>query len=308
MYPSIDSSLSKEEFLSQVEKIGISVIGQSTNLAPADKKLYALRDVTATVDSIPLITSSIMSKKIASGSKNIILDVKVGSGAFMKNIGDAEKLAQNMVDIGKGCDRRVAAVLTDMDCPLGNAVGNNLEVIEAISVLKGENKGDLFEVCVCLATQMISLVLEIDEKTAREKVIDAIDSGKAFNKMKEWIEFQGGDVSLVENTEHFKKARFKKEVFSDCDGYIEKMDAEKIGLAALILGAGRNKKDDVIDMSAGILINKKVGDRVLKGETLCTLYSDNEQNLIMAEQKYRDAILIGNNKTQRNSVIYKIIR
>lgn len=302
------TTLSKDEFLNQVEKIGISVIGQSTNLAPADKKLYALRDVTATVDSIPLITSSIMSKKIASGSKNIVLDVKVGSGAFMKSLEDAEKLAQNMVDIGKGCNRCVAAVLTDMDCPLGNAVGNNLEVIEAISVLKGESRGDLFEVSVALASVMISLVLDIDEKTAREKVIEAIESGKAFNKMKEWIEFQGGNIALIENPELFEKAKFSKEVICDCDGYIEKMNAEKIGLTALILGAGRNKKDDVIKMSAGILINKKVGDRVFEGDILCTLFGDNEDSLVSAEKMYRDAILIGDKKTERNPVIYKIIR
>lgn len=302
------TTLSKEEFLTQVEEIGISVIGQSTNLAPADKKLYALRDVTATVDSIPLITSSIMSKKIASGSKNIVLDVKVGSGAFMKNINDAEKLARNMVNIGKGCNRCVAAVLTDMDCPLGNAVGNNLEVIEAISVLKGESRGDLFEVSVALASVMVSLVLDIDEKTAREKVIEAIESGKAFNKMKEWIKRQGGNIELIENPELFKKAKFSKEIVCKNSGYIEKMDAEKIGLTALILGAGRNKKDDVIDASAGILINKKVGDRVFEGDILCTLFGDNEDSLVSAEKMYRDAVLVGNKKTERNSVIYKIIR
>lgn len=302
------TTISSEEFFSQVEDIGISVIGQSGNLTPADKKLYALRDVTATVDSIPLITSSIMSKKIAAGAKNIVLDVKVGSGAFMKTLSDAESLAENMVEIGKGCKRNIAAVLTDMDVPLGRAVGNSLEVKEAIEVLKGNEKGDLYEVSVCLASQMISLTFSISEKEAKQKVIDAIESGAAFEKMRQWISAQGGDVRLLDSPKLFEEAKFKAEIKSERDGYISKMDAAEIGATSVVLGAGRASKQDDIDHSAGIIINKKVGDRVLKGESLATLYTNRKDKIEEATGRYLAAIEISENMSKRNPLIYKVVR
>ena len=258
--PGYKTTLEVDEFLKQVDDIGVAVIGQSGNLAPADKKLYALRDVTATVDSIPLITSSIMSKKIAAGSHSIVLDVKCGSGAFMKTPEDAEVLAKEMVKIGRLCGRKMAALITDMDTPLGYAVGNSLEVIEAVSVLKGENRGDLFEVCVSLASNMISLVFSIDIYEAKRKVLKSIESGKAFEKMKEWISSQNGDARYLEDTSLFEKAKYSTHVFSAESGYIKKMDTEEIGLISVLLGAGRTKKEDRIDFSAGSIINKKTGD------------------------------------------------
>ena len=301
------TSLSIDEFLKQVEEIGIAVIGQTGNLAPADKKLYALRDVTATVDSIPLITSSIMSKKIAAGSKCIVLDVKVGSGAFMKTLNDAEKLAENMVKIGKLCGRRMSALITDMDTPLGNAVGNTLEIIEAVSVLKGENKGDLFEVCVALASQMISLVRNVDLSLAKQNVVDCINSGKALSKMKEWIKKQSGNVDCIENVSLFKKSKHVLEVIAEKDGYISKMNCEKIGDVSVILGAGRIKKDDIIDHSTGIIINKKTGDFVKKGETLCTLYTNNHDILTKASEEYLSALEFSNTQISRPPLIYKTV-
>lgn len=303
-----NTTLKAEEFFAQVEKVGISVIGQSGNLTPADKKLYALRDVTATVDSIPLITSSIMSKKIAAGSKNIVLDVKCGSGAFMKTLADAEILAENMVKIGKGCGRNIAAVISDMDVPLGENVGNALEVIEAIDVLKGNKKGDLYEVCTALATQMISLTLSLDPDKAKQMVVGAIEDGSAFNKMKEWVAAQGGDANMLDNVSLFKKAEIVYEIKSEQSGFVSQMDAAEIGNTACILGAGRASKDDVIDFAAGIVIKKKVGDEVKIGETLALLYTNKKEAVEPASKRYLEAIKISKEKTQRNPLIYKIVR
>ncbi len=302
------TSLSVEEFLKNAEEIGIAVVGQSANLAPADKKLYALRDVTATVDNISLITSSIMSKKIAAGSKNIVLDVKVGSGAFMKTLNDARSLAEKMVSIGKGCGRNVTAVLTDMNCPLGNNIGNSLEVIEAVSVLKGEKKGDLLDVCTALSKEMLCLCLKVSEQEAEKMVEDAILSGKAFNKMKEWVAAQGGNIEVLEDTSLFRKAKFSKEVIARESGYILKMDAEKIGNAAVILGAGRSSKEDSINHSAGIILNKKLCDYVKEGENLCTLYSDDEALFESAEKTYLSALCFGNKKPISKPLVYEIIK
>lgn len=303
-----NTTLSPEDFFEQVEKIGIAVIGQSGNLAPADKKLYALRDVTATVDSIPLITSSIMSKKIAAGSQNIVLDVKVGSGAFMKTLDDAKALASAMVSIGKGCGRTVSAVLTDMDCPLGNAIGNSLEVIEAVEVLKGEKKGDLYEVSMTLAAEMVSQLKAIDFESAKKECIQAIESGKALNKMREWISLQGGDARVIDDTSLFRKASFEHSVIANKSGYISSMDAEQIGNAAAVLGAGRISKTDNIDHSAGIILNKKVGDRVENGDVLCTLYTCDREKLADAGQRYLSAVSISEALTERNVLVYEIIR
>lgn len=306
--PGYKTTLTREEFISQVEKVGLAIIGQSGNLTPADKKLYALRDVTATVNSIPLITSSIMSKKIAAGSHNIVLDVKCGSGAFMKTIEDAEILANEMVKIGKGCGRNISALITDMDRPLGSAVGNSLEVIEALKVLKGELDNDLKEVCTALAAEMISLVYSLSPDEARLQVNDAINSGKALKKMKEWISAQGGDVNYISDTELFPKAKYSLDVVSSEVGYVSAMDTEKIGLASVILGAGRSSKEDRIDFSAGIEIYKKTGDKITKGNKIATLFTNSENSLKEAEKVYLSALQISSSKPEDKPLIYKIVR
>ena len=303
-----NTTLTNEEFLNQVENVGLAIIGQSGNLTPADKKLYALRDVTATVDSIPLITSSIMSKKLAAGSHNIVLDVKAGSGAFMKTLDDAEALAEQMVKIGKSCNRNIAAVITDMNSPLGNAIGNSLEVIEAVKVLKGEVKNDLYEVSVQLATLMLSLCFGWSEAEAEEKVISAIENGSAFSKMKEWIKAQGGDEKLLEDTSLFDEAEFAYEVKSDEAGYIDCFDTEKIGLVSVRLGAGREKKGDSIDYSAGIILKKKCSDYVSKGDTLAVFFTNNESSLKDAELLFKDSLIISSEKREKRPLIYKIIK
>lgn len=306
--PGYKVSLSNEDFLNQVENIGLAVIGQSGNLTPADKKLYALRDVTATVDNISLITSSIMSKKIAAGSHNIVLDVKVGSGAFMKTAEQATMLANEMVKLGKACGRNVAALITNMDIPLGNAVGNSLEIIEAVKVLKGEINNDLREVSVSLATAMIQLVFSLSEEEAKIKVLDVLDSKVAYNKCLEWIKAQGGDTRYIENTDLFENAKFVFELKAEKSGYIISMDTEKIGLVSVDLGAGRKKADEIIDYSAGIIIEKKTGDYVKSGDILCRFYSNKKENFEIAVDKYISAVEIGNNKSDKPQLIYgKII-
>ena len=295
-------------FLAQVEQIGIAVIGQSGNLTPADKKLYALRDVTATVDSIPLITSSIMSKKLASGALNIVLDVKVGSGAFMKTYDSARELAENMVRIGKSCGRNMAALLTGMDCPLGKAVGNSLEVIEAVEVLAGRSKGDLYEVCIALAAEMTMLFRSIPYDEAQALVIDAIDSGNALAKMKEWVSMQGGDAAYIEDTARFETASVIEPVLSPCDGWLTHMDAEAIGIAAVILGAGRNSKEDPIDYAAGIILEKKTGDYVHEGDVLAYLHTNNADAVKTAAEHYCSALQFADAAPEKPTLIYEIIR
>lgn len=306
--PGYKTTLTSDEFISQIEKVGMAVIGQSGNLTPADKKLYSLRDVTATVDSIPLITSSIMSKKIAAGSHNIVLDVKCGSGAFMKTPEDAEILAKEMVKIGKGCGRNMAALITDMDRPLGSAVGNSLEVTEAVKVLKGELDNDLKEVCVALATQMISLIYSVCENEAKEKVLDSLSSGKAFLKMKEWISAQGGNVDYIENTDIFPKTKYAFDVLANDTGYISYMDTEKIGITSVILGAGRASKEDEIDLAAGLEIFKKTGDRVEKGERISTFYTNRECSIPDAEKIYNSAVIISKNRPENRPLIFKKVK
>ena len=302
-----NTSLSPDAFLSQVERVGMAIIGQTGNLTPADKKLYALRDVTATVDSIPLITSSIMSKKIAAGSHNIVLDVKVGSGAFMKTPRDAEILAEKMVQIGKACGRNIAAVITDMDSPLGNNVGNALEVAETVLVLKNEKKGDLRDVSVALATEMVSLVFGLAHDEAEKKVVAAIEDGSAFEKLKEWIAAQGGVVSQIEDTSLLPRAKFGFDVLSDADGYITEMNAEEIGKASVMLGAGRASKEDKIDYAAGIVIHKKVGDEVKKGDLIATLYYNNGSP-DNAAKCYLSALKIESAQKPTPPLIHKVIR
>ena len=306
--PGYRTALTREEFLQQVEQVGVAVIGQTGNLTPADKKLYALRDVTATVDSIPLITSSIMSKKLAAGSHNIVLDVKVGSGAFMKTPAEAETLAREMVQIGKDCGRRVAALLTNMDVPLGQAVGNALEVREAVQVLRGASGGDLRQVCVALAAEMTALLHGWGEQEARTRVEEALDSGAAYGKMKAWIAAQGGDVRCVEDTALLPQAACSRQVTAPSEGYITAMDAQAIGHAAVLLGAGRLSKEDTVDPAAGLLLHRKTGERVTVGEPLCTLYSNRPQTLDAAAEAYLAALTIAKDAPAPSPLIYTVIR
>lgn len=303
-----DIALSPDDFFKQIEKNGIAVVGQTGNLTPADKKLYALRDVTATVDSLPLIASSIMSKKLAAGAHTIVLDVKCGSGAFMKTPEEAVGLAEAMVKIGKNCGKNIAAVITDMDIPLGNNVGNALEVVEAIEVLKNRGPEDLKAVCLTLAAEIVALSKGVDINRARKDVEDALISGKAFDKFKEWISSQGGNARWIENTALFPKAEYSLEVKASVDGYIVKTDAGGIGAASVILGAGRNSKEDKIDMSAGIVLNKKLGDRVSKGDVIATLYSGNYSSLTIAEHRFKDALAFDGNPPEKRPLIFDIIQ
>lgn len=302
-----DTSLSPQKFIENVKKHGICVVGQTGNLAPADKIFYALRDATATVGSMPLIASSIMSKKLAAGSECIVLDVKYGSGAFMKTAEDAEALSKMMVDIGTKAGRKVAAVISDMDTPLGFGIGNSLEIKEAVEVLKGENVSDLKEVCLTLAANIIKLAEGTTIEDARTKVETALSSGTAYEKFKEFIASQGGNIRQIENTELLPSAEFTSEVLSPYDGYICRMNAEKIGSASVILGAGREKKEDTIDFGAGIVLHKKTGDLCKKGESLATLYTNKADTLKSAEKCFLEAILFGDKELEKVPLIYKVV-
>ena len=301
------TTLEPEEFLKQVKDIGIAVIGQSGNLAPADKKLYALRDVTATVDSIPLIASSIMSKKLAAGTDNIVLDVKVGSGAFMKSLDSAKLLANTMVDIGYNCGRRVAAVITNMDVPLGYAIGNALEVKEAIRVLNGDIDNDLASVCIELAANMIALTFNTEIDAARQNVRDEILSGRAYKKFLQWISSQGGDIKVFDNLEAFGKARFSADVVAQNDGYITKMDAECLGRISVMLGGGRASLEDKIDFTAGIILSRKTGDRVEKGDKIATLYSSSVSDFSKVLEAFGSAVSIDADEPEKLPLIYEVV-
>ena len=282
--PGFRTVLTPEEFLHQVEDIGVAVIGQSGNLTPADKKLYALRDVTATVDSLPLIASSIMSKKLAAGSHSIVLDVKIGSGAFMKTPEDGAKLAERMVAIGRHCGRRVRAVMTDMDIPLGKNIGNALEVAEAADVLAGHGPDDLREVSFVLASGMLELCNGWPAEEARSRVEAAVSSGAALRKMEQWVAAQGGDARALTDHRLLPQARHRLRVTAEHSGYITATDAQRIGEASCVLGAGRQRKDDAIDYAAGITLHRKPGDRVKTGEELAVLYTNDEKTLEPAKQ------------------------
>ncbi len=301
------TSLTPAQFEDQVARCGIAVIGQSADLAPADKKLYALRDVTATVDSIPLIASSIMSKKLAAGTKSIVLDVKCGSGAFMQTPEMARSLAEMMVKIGAAHGRRTAALISNMDLPLGHAIGNALEVCEAIEVLRGGGPADLGEVCVTLATLMVERSCALTREDARARVLHALESGAAFEKFCEWIAEQGGDVTFAREPARFGTARYVREVRSARDGYIGSCNAEAIGTAAMILGAGRQTKDDVIDMRAGIVLHKKPSDGVKKGECIATLYTEREDTLDAAEQMLTGALCFSDVPVEKPRLIFDVV-
>lgn len=292
--PNLKVSLEQDAFINQVNKIGLAVIGQSEGLAPADKKLYALRDVTGTVDSIPLIASSVMSKKLASGAQAILLDVKVGSGAFMKNIEDASELAKAMVDIGKENGRSVKAILTDMDRPLGHAIGNALEIREVIDTLKGHGPEDLTHECIIMAAHMLVLSHMCDYETALNRVQQALDSGVALERLRLMVDAQGGDSRVIDDESILTIGQFTYDVIAPQDGYITHMNTEQCGIASVMLGAGRTVKDGPIDYSAGIVMHKKTGDAVRMGERIATLYASDESLFTNAAQTYLAAITIGN--------------
>lgn len=284
--------LTREQFIDLVNRDKVAVIGQSGNLTPADKKLYALRDVTGTVNSIPLIASSIMSKKIAAGADAIVLDVKTGDGAFMKTQEDAEKLAHAMVRIGNHVGRKTIAIISDMSQPLGFAIGNALEVKEAIETLQGKGPKDLTELVLTLGSQMVILAAKAKtSEEAKEMLLDAIHSGKALAKFKEFLANQGGDASIVDDLTKLPQAKYKIELPAKQSGYISRMVADEIGVASMILGAGRATKEDVIDLAVGLVLHKKVGDKVEEGESILTIYS-NRENVEDVKQKLYDNIFI----------------
>ncbi|HGF7253943.1 TPA: pyrimidine-nucleoside phosphorylase [Enterococcus faecium] len=304
--PGFQIELSDEAFVRIVNESKVAVIGQSGNLAPADKKLYALRDVTATVDSLPLIASSIMSKKIAAGADAIVLDVTTGDGAFMKNIEDARRLAKTMTNIGKLANRETVAVISDMSEPLGEAIGNSLEVVEAIETLQGNGPEDLVEMCYALGSQMVVLAGKaktIDE--ARTLFQEALESGKALAKFKEMIQNQGGDPTIVEKPERILTARYTMELPAKQSGVVSKIVANELGIAAMMLGAGRKTKEDDIDHAVGLKLHKKIGDTVTKGESLLTIYSNDEEISSVIELLYKN-IEIGES-AMKPTLIHDII-
>lgn len=306
--PGFRTTLEPEEFLRQVNDIKISVIGQTAHITPADKKLYALRDVTATVDSFGLIASSIMSKKLAAGSDAIVLDVKVGDGAFMENEHDAEILAELMVDIGDKAGRRTVAAITEMGQPLGQAVGNSLEVIEAIETLKGRGPADITE----LAEKLSGIMVYLGGKAATpeegyELTRQALADGRGLAKLREFIAAQGGEAGVVDDYSLLPQHSLKKELLADRDGFVQKIEARRIGLASQHTGAGRATKEDTIDLSAGIIVRKKTGEAVRKGEVLATLYGNDEKKLKTAAAEAAHAFCLGESKVEAPRLIKKII-
>lgn len=285
--PGFQIEIADEDFIRIVNESKVAVIGQSGDLAPADKKMYALRDVTATVSSIPLIASSIMSKKIAAGADAIVLDVTTGDGAFMKNIEDAKRLAHTMVRIGKLADRQVMAVVSDMSQPLGEAIGNSLEVVEAIETLQGNGPADLLEMCYALGSQMVVLAKAAETLAeARQMLQEALESGAALEKFKEMIRNQGGDGTVVDQPERLLTANYEIELPAQTAGVVTKLVANEIGVAAMLLGAGRKTKEDSIDYAVGLKLHKKVGDPVAAGESLLTIYANSEDVTEVKELLY----------------------
>lgn len=306
--PGFRTSLSFEEFISNVKKHGIAVVGQTGELVPADKKIYALRDATATVDEVSLIASSIMSKKLAGGSDAFVLDVKFGSGAFMKSKEKAKELAKMMVNIGKLHGKRTVAILSSMDQPLGRMVGNSLEVIEAIEALKGKGPEDLIELSLCLASYMLYLAGVSDLKDAERILRSKIESGEALEKFREMIEAQGGDARIIEDHSLLPISKNVEEVLSDKEGFVEKMDTEKIGVASMVLGAGRKKKEDEIDHSVGVEVLKKLGDRVSKGEPLVKLYCSEKSDVETAKKLIKSAYSISEQPLEEEfKLIHEVI-
>lgn len=308
--PGFKIEIDSNDFIKQVNEIGLAIIGQSANITPADKLLYALRDVTGTIESVPLISSSIMSKKLASGADYIVLDVKVGSGAFMKDLESAEKLANAMVEIGTLSGRNTVALLTDMSQPLGCAVGNALEVIEAIETLKGKGPKDFTELCVSITAEILMLAgISDDLDDARCKVIDAINNGYGLEKLKEMIKYQHGDENVVDNYDLLPHAleEIDLEYLGNEEVYVEGIDALKIGEAAMILGAGRATKEDVIDHAVGVVIVKKIGDKISHGDVIARVYS-NGKNVYEAMDMIFEAYTISNEEVKTNNIVFKVVR
>lgn len=306
--PGFKVEIPSDEFFSIVKQTGIAVIGQSGNLTPADKKLYALRDVTATVESLPLIASSIISKKLSAGSQHIVLDVTCGSGAFMKTPEAARELAKAMVEIGNMAGRHMTAVITNMDTPLGINIGNILEVKEAINVLRGNGPEDLVTVCKTIASLMYASCFGVSAEDAMPKVEEAISSGSAFKKLKEMVAAQGGDVRFIDDPSLFESSKYVYEVKAEHAGYISHMNAETIGIASVVLGAGREKKEDSIDYKAGISLLKKTGSYVNVGDTIAILYTDLEDKIIDAEKMILGTIEMSETKPADEKLIYEIIK
>ena len=305
--PGVSIEMSEEAFIKQVNECGIAIMGQTSELVPADKKLYSLRDVTGTVESIPLIASSIMSKKLATGSDSICLDVKIGSGAFCKTLEDARVLAKAMVEIGTHLNRDTKAIISDMDQPLGFAIGNILEVKEAVNTLKGNGPKDLID--LCLEAGSIMLVQAKLYKTKEEALKDlneVLNNGKAFEKLKEFIKYQGGDISYLDDLDKFDKAKYEYKIYSDIDGYVKNIVALDLGVAAMKLGAGRATKEDVIDYTAGLILNKKVGDKVSKGELLITAYT-NKENVNEVLKEIENAFTLTEDFVEKENIIKDFI-
>lgn len=299
--------IENQEFIDLVNKNKIAVIGQSGNLTPADKKLYALRDVTATVNSIPMIASSIMSKKIAAGADAIVLDVKTGAGAFMKTLDDSRELARAMVRIGNNVGRQTMAVISDMSQPLGFAIGNALEVKEAIDTLKGEGPEDLTELCLALGSHMVYLAKKANSlEEARQLLENAIKDGSALETFKLFLASQGGDASVVDQPDKLPQAKYIIELDAKEDGYVKEMVADEIGTAAMILGAGRATKESTIDLAVGLMLRKKIGDKVQKGDSLVTIYS-NFENVEAVKQKLYENITITSEPAKAPTLIYEQI-
>lgn len=306
--PGFHAEVTTDEFIELVNKNKLAIVGQSGNLTPADKLLYSLRDVTATVDSIPLIASSVMSKKIAAGADSIVLDVKTGSGAFMKNFADAEELATTMVDIGKLTGKDTTAMITDMNQPLGRMIGNALEIQEAIQILSNEGPDDLRELCLELGSQMIVSAKKANTtEEARRLLEENLANGQALQKFRDFIYYQGGDIEVIDHLEDLPQAKYKYELRAKTSGYVEEMSAEKIGYAAMLLGAGRETKESVIDLAVGIELHKKIGDAVQTGESLLTIYA-NDQDVTKVKDILSKHIQITKETVTKPTLIYKTIQ
>lgn len=306
--PGFRTSLTEEEFIDLVNRVGLSVIGQTGRIAPADKKIYALRDVTATVDNLSLITGSIMSKKLAAGSNAIVLDVKCGKGAFVEKLEEAEELSRTMVDIGNADGRKTVALITDMNQPLGRAVGNSLEVIEAIETLKGIGPEDIEELSVTLAGYMIFLGGKAkDPEEGKAMAKDSIAKGTALEKMRAFIEGQGGDPKVIADYSLFPQSQYRLDFVAKESGYIQEINAGKIGMASQHSGAGRQKKEDDIDLSAGIYLYAKIGDFVEKGQTLFSVYGNNKEKLEKAVEEAAKAFVLGEKRPAKNDIVLKVV-
>ena len=306
--PNYNVDINIEEFKQNVKDVGISLITTNANLAPADKKIYALRDTIGCVSSIPLIASSVMSKKIASGANKIVMDITCGNGAFMKDIEDASKLAELMIQIGKNANKEVRCIITNMNEPIGYAVGNQLEIIEAIESLKGNMPEDVKQIVYCLGEHILIMAGKAKNKEEADNLItESIQSGKAINKFKELVIRQGGDVSYIKDTSKFHEAKYVIPVIANSEGYVEKIETEEIGKVSSFIGAGRMQKEDIIDLKAGIVIKKKIGDMISNGEVIAYIHTDKEDKIEEATKRVKDAFIITTSKVETENTIIKTI-